>query len=102
MEPWGDRWELHPQRPGPQPGASTDSASATVPREGLEPPCLAAPVTEAGASPKIPPSGHEKRASLPPEKESHLRLPGFNRALFSPELSGDVAVPTGIEPAPPP
>ena len=26
----------------------------------------------------------------PPEEESHLRLPGFNRALFSPELSGVV------------
>ena len=34
---WGDRRESHPLRPGPQPGASTASASATVHPSGIEP-----------------------------------------------------------------
>lgn|GEM_PF-6382452 len=38
---------------------------------------------------------------LPPEKESHLRLPGFNRALFFLSYLAMFAVPAGIEPAPP-
>ena len=47
-----------------------------VPREGVEPPRLAAPVSETGAS-----SDSATGAGSPPEKGSHLRLPGFNRAL---------------------
>ena len=47
-----------------------------VPREGVEPPRLAAPVSETGAS-----SDSATGAGSPPENGSHLRLPGFNRAL---------------------
>ena len=47
-----------------------------VETEGIEPPRLAAPVSETGAS-----SDSATGAGSPPEKGSHLRLPGFNRAL---------------------